>query len=205
MLCVRAMKIVYALLSASLAACAAGEGTTSTALLTAAPGQCGELETHVFGIYESPTGEATVDIDRPGRHAIVLSAYEPTTWRVRVQPGVELEAVYAVGSHSQRVIAPAGVKVVTESHEDGGASACGYSYPYNGEGCDTDALLDLTRIRVHAETSFHGCYEASSWKVGEDLSVTSNCAVDKGYEQSDVLTNCDAETAEENCGGPIFL
>ena len=197
--------LVCASAFASLAACAAGEGESSTALLTAPPGQCGVLETHVFGIYASPTGESTVEIARPGRHAIVLSAYEETTWRVKVSNGAELEAIYAVGYEKQRVIAPTGVKVVTESHAEGGAAACGYQLGASGGGCDTEALLDLTRIRVHAETSFHGCYEASSWKVGEDLAVTSNCAVDKGYEQSDLLSNCDAETAAENCGGPIFL
>jgi hypothetical protein len=40
--------------------------------------------------------------------------------------------------------------------------SCGYSLPYNGGGCDTDALIaDLEGLTGLALSSFHGCYRAS--------------------------------------------
>jgi hypothetical protein len=192
------MKSFSLLLLLVASACSSSEESSSTSL-TQLPGECGEIETHVIGIYETPDGDVTLRIDRPGRHALILSAYMPTTWNVTTGPGAQVEAIYAVGYHRQTVKAETGIKVVTDSHDDGGPYACGYSWPSNDPSCDTDQLLRLTgKVINHDATSYHGCYDASSWHMGEDLAVTSNC----GTEQSDFVANCNGP---DSCGGPILL
>jgi len=170
---------------------------------TAPPGACGEIETHVVGVYAAPNGEATVTIDRPGRHVLVLSAYEATTWHVALSNGAQLVHVYATGYHAQTVDAP-GVDVVTDSMDADQTYACGYSYPYDGQGCDTDQLFRLAALRIHHEaTTFHGCKTASHWTIGTDLTTTSDCAVET--TQNDWIGGCAAaaDTPTEGCGGPL--
>lgn len=183
------------------AACAANEGTSSSSL-TQEPGNCGSVETHVIGIHEGFHGAASVHIKRPGTMALVVSAREDTVWTITTEPGVDLEAVYAVGIYHQTVKAPEGVRVVAESREDGDPYACGYTYPQQGTDCNTDQLLKLVDKRVHPVTSFHGCFQGSIWTIEEDLSVTANCNSDAGPAQADMVQGCDGE---DSCGGPIFL
>src|SRR5260370_886162 len=45
----------------------------------------GSPAVHVVGIYES-SGSAHVNVTRPGRHIVVLSAFEPTEWTVTAGP-----------------------------------------------------------------------------------------------------------------------
>ncbi|MBA3464791.1 MAG: hypothetical protein H0T46_32960 [Deltaproteobacteria bacterium] len=192
---------VLGLTLTSLAACAGGEGTSSSSL-TQEPGNCGSLETHVIGIREGHQGKASVHVKRPVNQALVLSAREATTWTVTVEPGVVLEAVYAVGIGKQTVRAPEGVKVVTDSKVEGGPWACGYTYPASGTDCNTENLLDLIDKRVHAPTSFHGCAQAGLWTIEENMAVIGNCNGDFGPIQTDMVQGCDGE---DSCGGPIFL
>lgn len=196
-----AMKIVTGFVLASLAACSTSEGTSSTSL-TQAPGNCGSLETHIFGAYQAPAGRATVHIERPGTHAVVVTAHEATTWTITAAPGAELEAIYAVGIRPQTVIAPPGVKVVTESKDEGGPSGCAYGWPQSGPECNTENLIDLVEKRVHEVTSFHACYEAASWVLGDDLLVSGDCSLYEGSAQKDFVKGCDGE---DSCGGPVFL
>ncbi len=180
------------------AACAGEQGSSSSSL-TRTPGACGSVETHVLGSYETG-GDSTVILARPGKHVLVLSAYAATTWHVTAEPGATIEHIYAVGYHKQIVKAPAGTDIKTESYDTDGVGACGYAYPGGGE-CDTSGLLTLAAARVHHDpTSFHGCYAASSWKIGKDLAVTSDCHVDQGYVQSDAITKCDSGGDGGTCG-----
>lgn len=195
------MKLLTALALTALAACSTNEGSSSSSL-TQEPGNCGSLETHVIGIYEGHNGTASVRVERPGKHALVLSAHEATRWTVSVAPGVEIEAIYAVGIHKQTVDAPRGIKVVSENKDAGDPYGCGYAYPSTGTACNTENLLDLVKARVHAVTSFHGCYHGAIWTLEEDLSVTSNCNGDLGPSQTDFVQGCDGE---DSCGGPIIL
>lgn len=191
------MKSLLALPLVLLSACASDEGTSASSL-TQPPGQCGEIETHVFGIYSAPAGKATVHIARPGRHALVVSAHDATTWTITAGDGAVIEGVYAVGIAAQTVKAPAGTKVESESRETGGAQACGYSWPYDGQGCDTRQLLNLTsKIINHGATSFHGCQVAGSFVLGEDMAVTSSCDVPLAE-----FASCEGP---DSCGGPILL
>jgi hypothetical protein len=188
-------------LTALSGACTSSETTSSTSL-TQEPGNCGSLETHIFGAHHSPDGRMTVHIDRVGTHAIVVTAHDKTTWKITAAPGAEIEAIYAVGVHEQTIVGPAGVTAVSESGDDGGPSACAYGWPDSGPGCNTKNLIDLVEHRVHEVTSFHGCETATSWVLGGNMLVTGNCNVFEGSAQKDMVKGCDGE---DSCGGPIFL
>jgi hypothetical protein len=84
------------------------------------PGSCGSPELHVIGVYEtgSATGDASVAIDRPGDHILVLSAYVATNWHVRLAPGATVRAIELFGYDPQTVDLP-GVPITR-------GSACGY-------------------------------------------------------------------------------
>ena len=192
------MKLVALLACAPLALGCADSSSTNSSALTAAPGACGEVETHVFGIYESPTGEATIFIARPGKHAIVLSAHEATHWHVTVGPGVELEHVYAVGYHKQKVDVPDGVDLASDSFDGDGIYACGFT-DGSENGCDSKQLLELASKRIHHDvTTFHGCYDASSWSVADDMAATSDCSA--AYQQYDWAGGCNPNGGSGDCG-----
>lgn len=164
-------------------------------------GTCAPVELHVVGVYEvegdhsfqqHPMHDGAVRIERPGRHALVLSAYEPVTWHVSTAPGAVIDRVVAVGYYAPVVVGVApGTPVSILSPEQGGAFACGYSWPYNGQGCDTNQLLALAASTTGLPlTSFHGCYQASTWTLRADRSATSDCATDQGYEPYELLGSC---------------
>jgi hypothetical protein len=190
------------LLPLLFAACASNDDSSSSSSLTQPPGQCGEIETHVFGIYQAPGDAATIHVDRPGRHALIISAHEATDWTITAGPDAKIEAVYAVGIGRQTVTAPTGAKVARDSQADGGPFACGYAYPDNGSDCDTYQLLNLTgKVINHQATSFHGCYAAGSFTVGEDMAVSADCDLDAGPGLSEFA----ACLGPDSCGGPILL
>lgn len=187
------MKICLAF-SFVLAACGVEQASVSESL-TQPVGACGDVETHVVGAYD-PGGDSTVSILRPGKHVLVVSAYEATTWHIKLGPGAKLVHVYAVGYHHQKVIAPAGVDVITESFDDGGAFANGWAWPSK----DTEHLLQLAGKRIHHDTtSFHGCHTASKWTIGTDLAVTSDCKTQMGYVQYDAV-KCGGGDGGGTCG-----
>ena len=156
------------------------------------PVRCGSPEVHVIGMYETssdhstdnhPVGDARVAIDRPGNHILVLSAYEPTNWHVSLAAGATVRAIQLFGYNAQAVDLP-GVPV---TH----GTACGYSYPYNGGGCDTNQLLALAEAQAGADvTTFHGCYQASDWRLHADGTATSNCNTAAGYRESELFGAC---------------
>lgn len=198
------MKSLSALAFASvslLVACTSSEGTSATAL-EQEPGNCGSLETHVFANFRAPDGVATVRIARPGSHAIIVSGYEPIEWTITTENGAQLEAIYAVGVKPQTVRAPAGVMVVSENKQAGDPYGCADGYPLSTPGCNTKNLIDLVEHRVHEITSFHACHEASSWSLGDNMAVTSDCGVLEGKGHESMVKGC---TGEDACGGPIFL
>ena len=155
--------------------------------LSRAIGACGQVETHVIGVYDGGTDPGVV-IMRPGKHALVLSGHEAATWHVTLASGAELVHVYAVGYHHQAVDAPPGTDILTESHDDGTADATGYAWPDD----HTKSLLTLAAERVHHKpTAFHGCHTAQQWTIGENMVVTSDCDAQAGYTQTDVILDCD--------------
>jgi hypothetical protein len=126
---------------------------------------------------------------------LVLSAHDETTWHIQTMPGAVLEHVFVTGYHAQHVDGvPAGVDVTIKTHDAGDAYAVGYQYPNH----DTQSLLTLeAKVTGHDATSFHGCYSAGQWVIGEDMGVTSDCA----DTQADAVTGCGTDTG--TCGhGP---
>lgn len=191
------MKLVSASLLLLLVACSSEESSSSTSL-TREPGECGEVEVHVIGVGEvSPGGEdgggSTVILSRPGRHILVLSSQDANTWNVQVKGEAVLDGVYAVGYEPQKVFTNVKTKISTESKMEGGAGANGYVYP----DVKTDALLKLVSIRTARHpTSFHGCFSASKWEIGENMAVTSDCG-GTTYTQYNAVLDCDGDNT---CG-----
>lgn len=193
---VGAMRIAPLFALALLAACGSEDGSTSSAL-TRPPGACGDIETHVIGVWggDGDTGnggDSTVILERQGHHVLVLSAHEATNWHIQTMPGAVLEHVFVTGYHAQHVDGvPAGVSVKIQTHDAGDAYAVGYQYPNH----DTQSLLTLqSKVTGHDATSFHGCYSAGQWVIGEDMAVTSDCA----ETQADAVTGCGTDTG--TCG-----
>ncbi len=159
----------------------------------------------MFGVYETrsdhgggvhPVGESHVKLLKPGAHRLVLSSYEPTSWHVTLAPGATVEAIYLYGYHAQTVDLP-GVPLVVRTYEQGGGNACGYSYPYNGGGCDTNEVLALAAADAGPIHAFHGCYRATEWTLHADGTATSDCAISDGYEQDDFVNTCTPSSAWE--------
>ncbi|MBX3160648.1 MAG: hypothetical protein KF773_32075 [Deltaproteobacteria bacterium] len=173
--------------------------------LTQPVGECGETETHVFGVYKSGGGEVTVRIDRPGNHALVLTGHESVKWRIVTGPGVTIAGVYTVGVDPQTLMnPPAGARLGDDHMSGGGPGGCAYSYPEEKPGCDTAQLLRLVDKTVgHEATSFHGCFAATEFTMGADLATTSDCTEHSdGRAMSQFVTNCNGP---DSCGGPIIL
>lgn len=194
------MRLASAFVFVLLAACSSEQSSTSSSL-TRDPYSCSDVEVHVIGTRDvnpgdggSGSGGSTVILSRPGHHILVLSSYAANTWNVQVQgTDVHLDGIYAVGHEPQKVIANVKTQINLEDGVDGGADANGYRYPSTA----TAALLKLASIRVarHA-TSFHGCFAASKWVIGENMATTSDCA-DGSYTQYDTVLDCDGDNT---CG-----
>jgi hypothetical protein len=196
----------YLAAALALAACSSDEKSSSSSL-TQPPGECGGLETHVFGVYAAPAGEVTVRLDRPGRHELVLTAHDSVTWHVETSNGAEVVGVYAVGIHEQTVHIAGDVKVVTHSKDAGDPYGCAYAWPAWGNDCDTDQLLKLSsKIVRHNANSFHGCKMATQFTVAENLLTTSDCGTMAGSsQQNDFVAGCDGTDSCDPNTPPIFL
>jgi len=152
---------------------------------------CGP-ELHILGVYETnsdhsymnhPTGTGTVHIDRKGTVVLAISSYEPVDWTVTVGPDTVLERVILNGFYDQDAVVPAGVPIDTYDGEDGWLGAFGYAWPSAEGGSDTPALVTAVEgVAKQNMTSFHGCYHATSFALNDNLGVTTDCAVDQGYE-----------------------
>lgn len=167
--------------------------------------QCTNSELHVVGIYDAyndatgTNGPASVHIDRPGSIVLALSSYSAANWTVTVGPNTNLESILVSGYHTVSVNGPAGVPVYTMIAEQSGTYlGCGFEYPVvDPGGCETAELLSaVENLFGQPAISFHGCYAASDFYIGADLSSSSNCATDMGYHHSSaVLATCSTPPA----------
>ena len=197
------MKSAHVVLA--FAAACGTETTSSQESLTRSPGECGPFETHVVGVdhgLEADTsGPILLRVERPGNHTIVVSSRAAATWKIVEANGANVTTVYAVGKAKQTVTAPAGAHVMTDPDP-----LCGYSWPGNAT-CDTKGLLRFTSVRLNKHaTSFHGCFAASQFTIGENMAVTSDCTSleRSGDAQDDVVNHCDADTDESDCGDVVL-
>lgn len=154
-----------------------------------APSCGGEL--HILGVYEThgdhsgadnhPPGAATVHVARQGSQVLALSSYEPVHWTVTADPGAVIEKVIINGYHAQTADVPAGVPVEIHA-ESGTLGVYGYAWPSSEGGSDTQGLVSaLEQLAGRQMTSFHGCYQATSFVLHDDLSVSAACTEDAGY------------------------
>jgi hypothetical protein len=161
--------------AAQIEDCATADGYETS---TFATGQAaGVPQVHVIGVYETradhahgehPRGAATVRVEQPGRHVLVLSAYEPTDFEIVAANGAIVEKVVLVGYHPHTAKAPSDAVILDRSGErEDALRACGYTQnPEDGDGCDTPRLLADVRSSVGEITSFAGCYRATSFVIG---------------------------------------
>jgi hypothetical protein len=127
-------------------------------------------ELHFLSAYQPMAGQSiNVHIERQGQMTLLLSSYEPAHWIVTADAGVLLDQILVNGYHSQTISGPAGIPVEIRSHSQtltNFGEWCGYSYPYNGGGCDTALLISGTEAHAGiGMTTFFGCYEASSFHL----------------------------------------
>lgn len=171
--------------------CGSGDAGTGSGAHT--PGTC-DVEVDVIAVYQPTTcDDEHVAIDKAGDHVLVLSSYEHAKWTVDVAAGAHVDRVFAIGYHEQEVVvnqdgAPADVQL---SFLPDGEFQCGYSWPYDGEGCDTNGLLEYAeRVTGQDVQSFHGCYQANDWTLYDDMSVVSDCDTASGYEVEGFANAC---------------
>lgn len=168
---------------------------------------CG-AELHIFGVYEThsnhsggshPAGAATVHVERQGSHVLALSSYEPVTWTVTAEPGVVIEKIILNGYHAQTASAPSGVPVEAYDYEVHGnwLGAYAYAWPGSTGGSDTQALVaTLEQLAGRGMTSFHGCYQGTSYVLHDDLSATVACTEGQGELSGHVnVPDCDDPAA----------
>ena len=176
------------------------------------PSSCGG-ELHLFGVYEThsnhgygnhPMGAATVHVERQGAQVLALSSYEPVHWTITAAPGAVIEKVIINGHHEQTADAPPGVPVEVYSYEDGGnwLGGCAYTWPGDDQGCDTQGVVStLEQMTGRQLTTFHGCYQGTSYVLHDDLDATVACTDGQGELTSHIAApDCD-DPAEPPPGG----
>jgi hypothetical protein len=154
--------------------------TQAKALLGPEVGACGPTEYHAFGIYSAAgAGPVTIEVARPGKHVIAVSAHDATTWQIITSNGAEIEKVYAVGYAEQTIDvsgAAGNPEVTTDSEDTTGAYGCGYTWPYDHDGCDTGNMLRLSADRIqHEFNSYDGCKTTGSFMLDEHMHAYSDC------------------------------
>ena len=124
----------------------------------------GNTDVVVLGVYQglaSLDGTISVSIDDAGAAplTLVLSSNLSVTWNLDIEQGVNLNEVWVYGIQPQTVNGFAGT-ITT------GFPICGYSWPDDGQGCDTEGLMDEVAFDTGlATTLFAGTLEASGFNV----------------------------------------
>lgn len=164
--------------------------------LLAAP-RSTETAVHVVGVYEGrhapdkprpkgrQPGRVPVTVE-PGKRKVVLvlCAYEPVEWEVKIMPGATVERVVLGGYHAQTVVGlPETLKADVHTHE-GGSDQWFFAYQDNVQAEDPEDALAydrmLTRLRALVAapvTTFQGYYTVAedelSLRVRPDELVTA--------------------------------
>jgi hypothetical protein len=126
-------------------------------------------ELHILSAYEPSGSTIAVHIARNTQMTVVLSSYEPVHWIVTVDPGAVVDEILLNGYHAQTLSAPSNIPYQARSYDQNYSnfgSSCGYSFPYNGGGCDTNQLIAGVEFHTGLDwTSFTGCYTASEFLI----------------------------------------
>lgn len=124
-------------------------------------------------------GSTLVEINRPGPVTLVLAAYEPTDWTIRVAAGTVLDSVHVYGMHLQTV-AGLDAAVPLEIHTictggDGGNCPgftgeqfpiAPYQWPYDTGGGDLQGFIDYIEERLCLPLKIYsGAYQVRRFTV----------------------------------------
>jgi hypothetical protein len=124
-----------------------------------------DAEVHVVGFYEGAkvpgqkAGKAEVQVTYTARPiTLVLSAYNPIRWTVRLKEGVRLRQVLVAGYHTQEVTGlPDGTLVQYRVHEDRGDHD--YFYAFRRQYREYLRMAGIVRRLAGSEvTTFQGTY-----------------------------------------------
>lgn len=151
------------------ASCTQGQGVLSTHV---APARCAP-ELHLLGVYEAQSdhhseGAVSVNVTRKAPLILALSSYEPIHWTVNAASGTRIERIVLNGYYPQRVTAPAGIPIDNRSGSTQWLGAYAYAWPSSSGGSDTPGLVSaLEQLTSRPLTSFAGCYQSTSFTLGE--------------------------------------
>lgn len=128
---------------------------------------------------EGRNGSIVVDVNRPGRVALVLTAYEPTDWTIRTGSRTQLVSVSAYGMHQQTVSGlhadvPLDIHTICADGDGGSCSTqtgetfpiATYQWPYSTGGGDTQGFVRYVEERLGLPLKlFAGAYKARGFVV----------------------------------------
>lgn len=138
---------------------------TSSNYVTPQPGRD---ELHIIGVYEgSKHVDGIVDVHVPARRrrvTLVLSAYQPTVWRVHAKARIAEILVY--GYEAQRIEGVAAGTRVKQIAKPDFVCAYGWEPAANDGGCYYKKMVAAVRKATGlVETSFQGCYAGRTFEV----------------------------------------
>jgi hypothetical protein len=120
----------------------------------------------VVGETEFIRGAPHVQILRPGRIVLALSAYEATDWSLEVGADTQLEGVLVRGYHTATITGvPDGVTVDLSTYEgDGGEfPIAAHTWPFDFGGGDTQGFIDYVETQLCLPLAvFGGAYSTQS-------------------------------------------
>jgi hypothetical protein len=167
-------------------------------------GSEGGTQLHVIGI-SAPTSAlpgndgyehhpVAVQVNRPGRSVLVLSARWATEWNVEVADGATVEGIITFGHVTNRVNAPDGVPVLAYSwyEDDVNPGDAPMQWPSYG----ATELVDTAELLTGLElTSFRGCGDSNSFQIDEPGALRPPHTVSSSPDPR-AIPGCESLTAE---------
>ncbi len=135
-----------------------------------AAGQGETPEVHMLGIYESGTGQVDVHLERTvAPIVLVLSAYNPTEWRIHTTAGVSLQKIILNGYNPHTLIGAEGIPLIDRS--DPVNNVVQYVYTWNTSdlgyqnGLAPAWVYQMESIAGAPLNTFTGCRQASEFTI----------------------------------------
>ena len=168
-------------------------------------------EIHLLSMYEvtnNQVGTAVVNVNGSAKVPVnlVLSSYEAVNWVLKGS-GVPFIKSVVVNGYKKSTVSGIDSKYVTDKTGVGNyLYACGYSWPYNGGGCDTNVLVSKVESFFGSPlTSFAGQYQATQFTVTlPDAAVTTPDSTPDAFtftDQTDVALSAVVTSNEITVSG----
>jgi len=127
-------------------------------------------EVHMLGIREAALGHVDVYVQRSAAPLVmILSAYEPTEWRIHGGEGVLIEKIILNGYHSQTVLGADDILILDHSGPENHIVQYTYTWDTNYLGYKNNLARDwvyrLEKIAGAPLSTFSGCYQASEFTL----------------------------------------